>query len=101
MMLLVQFQSPSASGELIPVTPDPLALLSSCPPVVDPIAMMERPFPADPASVPAARRFAKTVLADVADTDADHAYDVTVVVSELVTNAIQHAEGVRNVFVRV
>jgi anti-sigma regulatory factor (Ser/Thr protein kinase) len=46
-----------------------------------------RSLPAAPESVPRARRFAEGVLADVAETDADHVDDVVLVVSELITNA--------------
>ena len=46
-------------------------------------------FPAVPESVSRARRFAKSALAEVAETDADHVDDVVLVVSELITNAVR------------
>jgi hypothetical protein len=48
-----------------------------------------RSLPAAPASVSLARRFAKSALAEVAETDADHVDDVVLVVSELITNAVR------------
>jgi hypothetical protein len=46
-------------------------------------------LPAAPESVSLARRFAKSALAEVAETDADHVDDVVLVVSELITNAVR------------
>ena len=46
-------------------------------------------MPAIPESVSKARRFTESVLAEVAETDADHVDDVVLVVSELITNAVR------------
>ena len=53
-----------------------------------------RPSPADSANpVRAARRYAASLLAEVATIDGEHVDDVVLAVSELVTNAIRHAAG--------
>jgi hypothetical protein len=46
-------------------------------------------LPAAAESVSLARRFAKSALGEVAETDADHVDDVVLVVSELITNAVR------------
>jgi hypothetical protein len=46
-----------------------------------------RSLPAAPESVSRARRFAASVLAEVAESDADHVDEVILVVSELITNS--------------
>ncbi|GAA4509115.1 hypothetical protein GCM10023191_069850 [Actinoallomurus oryzae] len=48
-----------------------------------------RSFPAAAESVAWARRFTESVLAEVADVDAEHVGDVVLVVSELITNAVR------------
>lgn len=47
-----------------------------------------RSWPAVPESVRLARRFVGSVLAEVAESDADHVGDVVLVASELVTNSV-------------
>lgn len=47
-----------------------------------------RSWPAVPESVRLARRFVGSVLAEVAESDADHVDDVVLVASELVTNSV-------------
>jgi anti-sigma regulatory factor (Ser/Thr protein kinase) len=58
-------------------------------------------FTASAASVRAARAFTTTSLGELVKTDPEHASDVILVVDELATNAITHANGVRNIWVDI
>jgi anti-sigma regulatory factor (Ser/Thr protein kinase) len=51
-----------------------------------------------PEAVGTARWFAALTLGDLTETDHSHADDVCVIVSELVTNAITHVAGIRNIW---
>jgi anti-sigma regulatory factor (Ser/Thr protein kinase) len=61
-----------------------------------------QPLPAESANpVKVARRYVASVLAEVAEIDADHVDDVVLAVSELVTNAICHAVGEGQLSIRL
>jgi anti-sigma regulatory factor (Ser/Thr protein kinase) len=63
---------------------------------------LPRPSPPEPANpVNAARRYASSLLSEVAEIDGDHVDDVVLAVSELVTNAIRHASGEDRLSVRL
>jgi anti-sigma regulatory factor (Ser/Thr protein kinase) len=60
-----------------------------------------RSLHAAPTAVGAAREFAAATLGELAENDTDHASDIAVIVSELVTNAITHVAGIRNVWLEI
>lgn len=79
------------------MTPDPLAVLPDRPQALT----STHSFPATKKAVGHGREFTAETLGDLADSDPDHVDDVVLVVDELLTNAITHTNGVRNVWVDI
>lgn len=67
----------------------------------EPLSTNSRYLHARPRVVAAARTFVTETLGDLAKADVDHAEDLMLIVSELVTNAIKHVAGIRDVWLDI